>query len=211
VIPWFVPGPIEAENYDLGYPGEAYNDTDIGNNGGSFRQDDVDIQACSEGGFNLGWVRNGEWLEYTIGVSNAGRYLLETRVATPNSGGSLRYEIDGANITGPITIPNTGGWQTWQTVATEVDLDAGTQVIRLAKNDSPGDFNINWFRLTPIQGGCSAADLAQPLGTLNFFDVLAFIGAFNNQDPSVDFAAPIGTFNFFDVVDYLNLFNAGCP
>lgn len=211
VVPAFVPGLIEAENYDTGYPGDAYNDTDIGNNGGAFRQDDVDIEVCDEGGFNLGWVANGEWLEYTVGVSAAGRYLLETRVATPNSGGSLRYEVGGVDISGPIAVPDTGDWQNWQTVAAEVELDAGTQVIRLAKNDSPGDFNINWFRLTPLAGGCSDADLAEPFGTLNFFDVLAFIGAFNDQDPSVDFAEPIGSFNFFDVVEYLNLFNAGCP
>lgn len=211
VLPAFVPGLIEAENYDLGYPGEAYFDTDIGNNGSVYRQDDVDIQPCSEGGFNIGWFRNGEWLEYTIGVANTGRYLLETRVATQNAGGSLRYEIDGTDISGPIAVPNTGGWQNWQTVAAEVDLDAGTRVIRLAKNDSPGDFNINWFRLTPIDSACSTADLAEPFGTLNFFDVLAFIGDFNDQDPGADFAEPFGTFNFFDVVAYLDLFNAGCP
>lgn len=55
------------------------------------------------------------------------------------------------------------------------------------------------------------ADLAPPFGTLNFFDISAFIGLFNAGDPSADFAAPFGSLNFFDVAEYIALFNAGCP
>jgi hypothetical protein len=55
------------------------------------------------------------------------------------------------------------------------------------------------------------ADLAAPFGTLNAFDVFAFLGAFNTQDPIADFAAPFGTFNAFDVFAFLGSFNAGCP
>jgi hypothetical protein len=55
------------------------------------------------------------------------------------------------------------------------------------------------------------ADLAPPIGTLNFFDVSAFLGAYNTQAPEADFAAPLGTFNFFDVAAFLAAYNAGCP
>lgn len=55
------------------------------------------------------------------------------------------------------------------------------------------------------------ADLAEPLGTLNFFDVAAFLSAYNSQDAAADFAAPFGTFNFFDVAAFLAAYNAGCP
>jgi hypothetical protein len=61
----------------------------------------------------------------------------------------------------------------------------------------------------PVQ--CSAADVAEPFGSLNFFDVAAFIQLFNSQDPRADLAAPAGTFNFFDVAAYIGLYNAGCP
>jgi hypothetical protein len=54
------------------------------------------------------------------------------------------------------------------------------------------------------------ADLAPPTGTLNFFDVSAFLGAYNTQAPQADFAAPFGTFNFFDVSAFLAAYNAGC-
>lgn len=58
--------------------------------------------------------------------------------------------------------------------------------------------------------GC-APDLAAPLGVLNFFDISAFITAFNAMDPVADFAAPFGVFNFFDISAYIDAYNAGCP
>jgi hypothetical protein len=47
-------------------------------------------------------------------------------------------------------------------------------------------------------------------GNLNFFDVGAFLSAFNAMDLIADFNGD-GSFNFFDVTDYLQAFNAGCP
>jgi hypothetical protein len=55
------------------------------------------------------------------------------------------------------------------------------------------------------------ADLAAPWGQINFFDLSAFLAAYNAQQPSADLALPSGVFNFFDVSAYLNAFNTGCP
>lgn len=55
------------------------------------------------------------------------------------------------------------------------------------------------------------ADLAAPFGTLDFFDVSAFLSAFNTQDAAADLAEPFGSFDFFDVSAFLAAFNAGCP
>ena len=54
-----------------------------------------------------------------------------------------------------------------------------------------------------------AADLTGD-GVLNFFDVSAFLTAFNAQDPIADFSGD-GSFNFFDVSGFLTEFSAGCP
>ncbi len=59
--------------------------------------------------------------------------------------------------------------------------------------------------------GCSAADLAEPYGTLNIFDIQAYIGLYNAQDDSADLAAPFGVFNIFDLQEYINQYNIGCP
>jgi hypothetical protein len=55
------------------------------------------------------------------------------------------------------------------------------------------------------------ADLAEPFGVLNFFDVSTFLTAYNAQDDAADLAAPFGVWNFFDVSTFLAAFNAGCP
>ena len=47
-------------------------------------------------------------------------------------------------------------------------------------------------------------------GMLNFFDVSAFLTAFNTMDAAADFNGD-GMFNFFDVSAFLSAFNAGCP
>jgi hypothetical protein len=55
------------------------------------------------------------------------------------------------------------------------------------------------------------ADLAAPFGTLNFFDIAAYLTLFNTGDLQADLAAPFGTLNFFDLAAYLAQYNAGCP
>lgn len=206
-----IPGQIEAEHYDEGYPGEAYFDSDYGNNGSAFRADDVDVQVCTEGGHNIGWVVNGEWIEYTVDVAASGRYLLEARVASPSVGGSFRFEVGGVDVSGAVAVPNTGGWQNWTTVTKEFDLSAGVQTLRFAKNTSANGFNVNWFRFTGIDVPCSTADLAAAYGSLDFFDIAEFLGLFAAADPRADFAPPMGQFDFFDIAEFFAVFGAGCP
>lgn len=47
-------------------------------------------------------------------------------------------------------------------------------------------------------------------GMLNFFDVSAFLTAYNANDPAADFNDD-GMFNFFDVSAFLSDYNTGCP
>ena len=54
------------------------------------------------------------------------------------------------------------------------------------------------------------ADFAAPFGLLDFFDVLAYLSAFDAQSPAADVAAPAGAFDFFDVLEFLAQFDAGC-
>jgi hypothetical protein len=48
-------------------------------------------------------------------------------------------------------------------------------------------------------------------GDLDFFDVVAFLSLYNDEDPRADFSAPFGEINFFDAVAFLAAYNAGCP
>lgn len=47
-------------------------------------------------------------------------------------------------------------------------------------------------------------------GLLDFFDVSAFLTAYNSMDPLADFTGD-GEYNFFDVSAFLTAYNAGCP
>jgi beta-glucanase (GH16 family) len=162
-----LPGLVEAEHYDTGYPGEAFSDTTAGNTGAAFRLDDVDVQASTEGGFNIGWVSSGEWLEYTVDAGRGGLFGLEARVASLSTGGTFRIELvtptGNQDLTGTILAPPTGGWQTWTTVKDTLRLPAGISTLRLQVLNTTGGFNINWLRFTqPVDIGDSRVRPALP-------------------------------------------------
>lgn len=152
--PTALPGVIQAENFDDGGAGKAYVDTTPGNSGGKYRTTDVDIEATSDagGGYNLGWVSAGEWLKYTVTVKTTGTYNINVRVASPSTGGAFHIEVNGVDKTGRITVPNTGGWQTWTTVQKAgVSLAAGSQTWRVVMdtNGSNGAVaNFNYISVT---------------------------------------------------------------
>jgi probable HAF family extracellular repeat protein len=127
-----IPGTIDSEKFDNGGEGVAYHDDTAGNNGGQFRNTDVDIEAASEGGFDVGWIDEGEWLNYTINVTQAGNYTVQLRVASI-PGATFHVGFNGPS-TGQwiaVSVPATGGWQNWTTISVPVTLGAGTQQMTL--------------------------------------------------------------------------------
>jgi subtilisin family serine protease len=117
----------------------------------------------------------------------------------------------------------------WETVSTinGADLDTNPELIQInmpiytwAVDDmkvrfttsTSGSFFIDdvYLGVEPLSSGCNEADLAEPFGELNFFDVSAFLAAFSANEPDADLNSD-GIFNFFDVSSYLSAFSAGCP
>ena len=153
-----ISGTIEAEDFDNGGEGVAYHDNDAAQLGGAYRANvGVDVETADDtgGGFNVGYTRAGEWMEYTVNVGIAGNYRFEFRVASGNPGGTFHVEFDGVDKTGPITLPNTGGWSNWQTVvAAPVSLSAGQQVMRVVFDTSAASGQdigrLNWIKVTPF-------------------------------------------------------------
>jgi hypothetical protein len=172
-----LPGTIQAENFDVGAGGVAYRDLSSGNAGGQYRVTDVDIGLTTDtgGGYNVGWTSAGEWLKYTVNVASAGTYDLDVRVASSGTGGTFHVEIDAVDLTGRLTVPNTGGWQKWVTVRKSgVALAAGQHVLRLVM-DTNGPTNavgnFNYLRVSPRSGtpyGGTATTLPGTLQTENF-------------------------------------------
>jgi Carbohydrate binding module (family 6) len=162
--PWAVPGSFRAANFDNGGEGVAYHDSSAGNAGSVYRQTDVDLQNCSEGGVDVGWVTAGEWLKYTVRVASSGQYRADFRVASAGQGGRFHLEMNGVNVTGSLTVPDTGGWQNWRTVSANVTLTAGQQFARLVMESAPNVSvgNFEWIQLTATTGPTSTAVSGTP-------------------------------------------------
>jgi endoglucanase len=99
------------------------------------------------GGSNVGWIDSGDWMTWSVTIPTTATYTLNVRVASPNSTAKLRMDKDaGATVLATVTVPNTGGWQTWTTASTTVSLPAGTY--NLGMNALTGGFNLNWLEIT---------------------------------------------------------------
>jgi carbohydrate binding protein with CBM6 domain len=158
-----LPGVLQAEDFDAGDEGTAYHDLSSGNSGGQYRQTDVDVDVDGDGGFCVGWAFAGEWLVYTTNVTAGGAYQLEVSVASQGTGGTFHIEADGHDITGPLSVPDTGGWQSWMAIRRQVSLSGGVQRWRvvLDANGSTGAVgNFNWIRVS----GQDAGGAATPFG-----------------------------------------------
>jgi len=153
--PWAVPGTVQAENYDVGGQGLAFNVTSVNGSANNYRSDGVDLEATTDtgGGDDLGWTAAGQWFKYTVNVSSAGAYTVTFRVAAPNAVTDALHisNSSGTNLSGSVSIPATGGWQTWTNVTATVTLPAGQQVLTV--NQDNGGWNINYMTFASGGGG----------------------------------------------------------
>jgi hypothetical protein len=140
-----VPGTVQAANYDTGGQGVAYNVTSVNGTANSYRSDGVDLEACTDTGCgdDIGWTGTGQWFKYTVNVSTARSYTVTLRLASPSgvTDGLHIASSSGANLSGNINVPATGGWQTWTTVTVTVTLPAGQQTLTIDQDN--GGWNIH--------------------------------------------------------------------
>jgi hypothetical protein len=117
----------------------------------------IQVEATTDtgGGSNVGYTETGDWLAYNnINFPTTGSYLIEYRVASGVTGGKLSSDLNGGTILlGNVDVPNTGGWQNWQTVTQTVNVNAGTYNFGIYIQNT--GMNINWIRITKV--GAAAA------------------------------------------------------
>lgn len=89
----------------------------------------------------------------------------------------------------------------------------GAQTTDVAEGRAPdGSECLAFFDPSPMSPNpAGPADIAAPIGTLNFFDVSAYITLYNAGDAQADLTEPFGTLNFFDVTAFIAAYNAACP
>lgn len=141
-----VPALIQAEDFT------DYSDSGSVNEGGEYRDTGVDIQATGDtgGGYNVGWMVTGEWLEYEINVPSSGAYEADVRVASANSNGTFNLAIDGSVVSNTVSVAQSG-WQSYNTLTLDLgNLSAGDHTLRL--NVVTSSFNVNWIDIKESDG-----------------------------------------------------------
>ncbi|SHE86800.1 delta endotoxin [Modicisalibacter ilicicola DSM 19980] len=161
--PWLVDEDglsLDAVLFDKGGQDVAYNDSSEVQRGDDFREDGVDVVGNGEA---IGYVEDGEWVEYTINVEQAGTYSLSFETATPDDGRTITASAEQNGTfyatSGPLAVPNSGDWGNYVTTqALTLDLQAGEQVLRLTFNG--GEMDLKSLNIEQQPGATSAQSLA---------------------------------------------------
>lgn len=133
---------IQAENYNTMSGVQTEPTTDTG------------------GGLNVGYCDTGDWMAYyNVNFPTSGNYVIEYRVSSAVTGGRLSSDLNAGTIQlGAVNVPNTGGWQNWQTITQTVNVNAGTYNFGIYVQNT--GFNINWFRITKAASSLAAKSAA---------------------------------------------------
>ena len=138
-----LPGTIQAEDFDEGPEGIAYHDSDANadGDGNSYRSDGTGVDIVTgNGGHAIGYTSNGEWLEYTVNVKEAGVYTYTAYASSGTTGSSFSISLNDndnlTDLTGTISVPQTGSsdWSTYTTITGrfKAALNEGRNIIRLS-------------------------------------------------------------------------------
>ena len=154
----------------------------------------------------------------TINVPGDGRLLysywvgdIPTGPLSSGDGLFVELSIDGGAW--QLARSHTYALQRWRSDVIDVAGASSVQVRFTAVDEGTrnvleaGVDNVR-FEVFLCDAGCPADFNGDDV--LDFFDVSAFLAAFNAQDPAADFNGD-ESIDFFDVSAFLSAFNAGCP
>ncbi len=154
-----IPGVINMSDYDMGRSGIAYYDLDDANyqlstgnfqawnSGWVYRNDGVDIETNNDNsfsnGYHVGFTKQGEWMNYTLTISETAVYKMDARIAAIQAGGKFHLELDDELITSTLTTEGSGEWNEFISQSfTDIILDQGLHTLKL-KIDGTTSFNIS--------------------------------------------------------------------
>jgi arabinoxylan arabinofuranohydrolase len=122
---------IEAESYD--------------------NQSGIQTETCDEGGENIGYIENEDYVVYRQVDFDNGAAGFQARVASATSGGNIEIRLDSISgtLVGTCSVAGTGDWQTWITATCNVSEASGTHDLYLKFTGESGYLcNLNWFKFT---------------------------------------------------------------
>jgi endoglucanase len=157
------------------------------------------------GDSEIGWINDGQWLDYSVAVGAPGVYKVNFRVANGFSDDArLKLQNAGGTVLAELAVPRTGGMSSWKTVPMLVRLPAGTQTLRIYIEK--GIFSLNWLevfhdvRTLPGKVEAETFDLASAVGTESTTDADGGLNVSNIDDGDwLDYAVSVaeaGRFTF---------------
>ncbi len=108
---------------------------------------DVATEPCSDtgGGENVGYIDNGDWMDYAVNIPDTGNYTINYRVKGWNREAEIQLKQDDAILAS--TQVYTG--DVWNTVTSNSFLlQKGVQMVRVYAGN--GGFNLNWLEFIPV-------------------------------------------------------------
>ena len=198
-----LPSRVQAEDYKAGVDGVGYHDTTAGNTGGVYKNDDVDIENCSDqgGGYDVGWTAAGEWLAYDVNVQSTGLYNLTARAASGATGTkTMTVTVDGV-IVATFSISDSSGWQSWKDyVVSNVNLSAGTHLMKI--NFTTGGINLNYLEVTAGGNLVSNGDFSNGLTGWQTLYMDGAAGSISNDAGAAKIAPSVAGPNPYDIQLY---------
>ena len=138
-----LPGKIEAENFDIpgtGKENKTYNENDADDHGETNYREGTGVDIYKKAtGYIVGYNQEGEWLEYTVNVKEAGDYTFFAAVASANATSGFNMTLDGKELTGDISVPKNDGeenYDDYNKVSANVTLPAGEHILRFTVTGS---------------------------------------------------------------------------
>ncbi|TQL02699.1 family 43 glycosylhydrolase [Cellulomonas sp. SLBN-39] len=128
----------------------------------------VETERATEGGLNLAFIGNGDWVRVKGVGFGAGAAAFSARVASAGAGGRIEVRLDSATgpVVGTCTVPGTGGWQAWTTVTCPVSGASGTRDLVLRFAGGSGElFNVGSWQFTRA-GGTTPTPTPTPTPTV---------------------------------------------
>jgi arylsulfatase A-like enzyme len=116
------------------------------------------------GGSTIGWINNGDWMDYNVEVAETNTYTVDIRTASKNGGGVLQLQVDG-NVVGTLNIESTGSWVTYVTKSLTVELEAGKHKLRIYAQI--GGFNLDWYDFK-LDSGSNSFELFREAEDFNY-------------------------------------------
>ncbi|WP_250464689.1 endo-1,4-beta-xylanase [Microbulbifer litoralis] len=128
----------------------------------------IETEGPATGTRNLAFIQDGDWVKISNVDFGSGATGFEASVASDTSGGTVEIVLDDVNSQpiGSLSVGNTGGWQSWQTVSTQINTVTGLHDLFLRfSGGSDYLLNLNWYRFAG--GGVGGSTLEVELESLS--------------------------------------------